>query len=74
MIEGYWYEINPEEYVVEANGLCHISFIASSSDYWILGIAFHRGYYIIHDIETDKLGVSVHVESTKSTPDLGTIP
>lgn len=53
MIEGYWLEFHPDDYVleVENEGVtgCLLGFGASDAPYWLLGDVFLRGYYSVHD-------------------------
>ena len=52
---GHWFEVRPSDYAVQvtASGLCTLCIETShSNDYWVLGVAFLRGWYSIHDYET----------------------
>ena len=48
---GYWFEVLPEDYVIDIGlNSCTLCFTAYYSlDEWILGDAFMRGWYNIHD-------------------------
>ena len=51
----HWFEVRPEDYAVQvtASGKCALCIEPLESDeYWILGVAFMRGWYSIHNYET----------------------
>ena len=66
---GYWFEILPEDYVVKFStfsNLCSLCLSgSSSSDYFILGDAFLRGWYSIHDHDKQRMGFIPHTDSNK---------
>jgi hypothetical protein len=37
---------------------------------WLLGDAFLRGYYSVHDHDQKKMGFAPHATSTKKAPEL----
>lgn len=50
---GYWYQSDPADYVVILNSDCFLCITrTSSSGNWILGDAFLRGYYVVHNLES----------------------
>ena len=53
---GYWFKVNPEDYVVKATdskcALCMVTY----DDYWILGDVFMRGWYSMHNLTNMKIG------------------
>ena len=53
---GYWIEISSSDYVVVNSGDTCTFLIGTNEDFWALGMTAMRGYYIIHDIENDKVG------------------
>ena len=72
---GYWMELRPDDYMLEANGDCLIC-IVSDPDFSqvILGSSFLRGFYTTHDLETNKFGFGAHKTSDKADPRPGTFP
>ena len=67
----YWFEVTPEDYVVEVNvnNVCALCLYGrSSNDYWILGDAFMRGWYNIHDHTNERFGFIPFPDSPKTTP------
>jgi hypothetical protein len=78
MIEGYWLEFHPEDYiiVVENEGVmgCLLGFGASNAPYWLLGDVFLRGYYSVHDMDNDRIGFAPHATSIKKKITEGTNP
>lgn len=73
---GYWMQIRPEDYILdvsaEEDGIyCTICLLASDSyGKWILGDAFLRGWYSIHDYENLRMGFVPFNGSKKSEPEL----
>ena len=78
MIEGYWLEFHPEDYVLEITqeGVtgCLLGFGASDAPYWLLGDVFLRGYYSVHDQANDRIGFAPHATSNKKIITEGTNP
>ena len=53
---GYWMRVNPEDYVVNIGKTkCRLC-LSSTKDEWILGDAFLRGWYSMHDLTDMKIG------------------
>lgn len=85
MVSDYWIEIRPEDYVydVSENGdrsVCHLAILANKLDYWLLGLPFYQGYYVIHNMGepkpdgtnyNPKVGFVPHANSKKSFLELG---
>lgn len=70
---SYWFEVRPEDYAIKVtlSGLCTLCFQErSSDDYWVLGAAFMRGWYSIHDHESLKFGFVPYIDSPKMPPRL----
>lgn len=69
-IEGYWFQFHPEDYIIEVengNALgCVLGFQASKNAYWLLGDVFLRGYYTIHDMERNRIGIALASNSKKN--------
>lgn len=79
MISGYWIQILPEDYVydVSENGdrsVCHLAILKNTLDYWLLGMPFYQGYYVIHNMGelqdngtymNPTVGFAPHVDSKK---------
>jgi hypothetical protein len=53
---SYWIEVLVEDYTREYGsdqcGFC----INKQDDFWALGMPAMRGYYIVHDYDTNKIG------------------
>ena len=70
---NHWFEVRPEDYAVEVtlNGMCALCLQERLSDeYWVLGVAFMRGWYSIHDHELMRFGFVPFVDSPKEPPRL----
>lgn len=78
MIEGYWLEFHPDDYVIEVtNGNvtgCVLGFTASEMPYFLLGDVFLRGYYSVHDHTNDRIGFAPHATSKKKIIQEGVNP
>lgn len=71
MISNYWLEISPEHYLVDASderdkSVCILAFTSNDSDFFLIGDAFFRGFYSVHDDDHDRIGFAPHSESIKS--------
>ena len=66
---GYWFEVRPEDYVIEiATDECSVCMSPYDNiNAWILGSAFMRGWYNIHKYETKQMGFVPYDGSLKST-------
>lgn len=70
----YWFEVPPKDFVLTYDwdyDWCAFSIDSYDDEYWILGGAFMRGYYIIHDMANAQQGfvpVQSHDGTTKSMP------
>ena len=50
MIDGRWYRIPPEEYVIQADtDVCIFGFLMQQSELFLLGAVFERSYYTSYD-------------------------
>lgn len=80
-IDDHRFQISVEDYVFEFNkialepsadfdGLCILSIIDTyGAGYWLLGDAFLKGYYTIHDNDDHanaRIGFAPHAQSSKS--------
>lgn len=70
LINDYWFEFHPKDYLLDAThnkdkSACEIAFVANTSEFWLLGDSFYRGYYMIHDEENERLGIAPHATSIK---------
>jgi hypothetical protein len=43
-----------------------IAFTENDADYFLIGDAFFRGFYSVHDDDNDRIGFAPHSESNKS--------
>jgi hypothetical protein len=70
LIGDYWLQIHPKDYLLDAThakdkSTCEFAFIANTSNFWLLGDSFYRGYYMIHDEENARIGFTPHATSLK---------
>ena len=70
MFGGHWFEVRPEDYVVKVTSTGYCAFCLTPTDalddYWILGLAFMRGYYNIHDHAKNRMGFAAYVDPDDS--------
>ena len=69
----YWMRVRQEDYVVELDEegqVCGMCFSATDSGYWLLGDAFMRGWYNIHDHENSRMGFVPFAGSSKPPAEL----
>ena len=72
LMGGYWMSVMPEDYIVDISAnsdgtICAICLEADKDAYeWLLGDAFMRGWYNIHDHENKRMGFVPYVDSHKS--------
>ena len=72
---GYWFEVKPEDYLVDHGlGICTICIMSRGEDQWILGDTFMRGWYSIHDYDSNRIGFTPFPSSTKQLPELAPTP
>lgn len=73
---GYWMEVLPEDYIIDVSNNGSWCSVCISSvagfDEWILGDAFMRGWYNIHDHDNLRMGFVPFVGSSKSAPETAT--
>ena len=67
---GYWMDVTAEDLAIEiTTGTCSLCLSGYSSiDYWILGDAFMRGWYNIHDLDNMRMGFVPFASSNKVVP------
>ena len=65
---GYWFRVNVEDYVYQDGDLCYVCIDDSGDESWILGDAFMRGYYNIHDLTNMRMGFYSIDEKAKPVP------
>jgi len=70
LVESHWLQIHPKDYLLDASkkhnqSSCEIGFMKNSAEFWLLGDAFYRGYYVIHDDANDRVGIAPHSNSVK---------
>lgn len=68
---GYWFEVKSADYSVEVStDVCALCILAIDGyDEWILGDAFMRGWYNIHDHTNQRMGFVPFPGSTKTMPE-----
>ena len=80
LIGDHWFEVRADDYIVQVstNGMCSFCLTGSDNiddDYWILGVAFMRHYYNIHDHTNKRFGFASYRGSPKTNPTpVGEIP
>ena len=79
LVSNYWFEVSPEHYLVDASeekddSKCLIAFTANDSDYFLIGDAFFRGFYSVHDDNNDRIGFAPHSESNKTAAVFASTP
>lgn len=78
MVDNYWLQIHPEDYVITMENQgeqgCMLGFMATNQTYFILGDVFLRGYYTIHDLERDRIGIAPHSNSRKQRLEAAVLP
>ena len=65
---GYWFEVLPEDYVIQFNlttKKCSLCLSGFDRNYWILGDAFMRGLYTVHDYDNLRMGFVPYTGSAK---------
>jgi hypothetical protein len=74
---GYWMQMVPEDYVLIDSAVsvgrvmqyrCGLCIDNSRDDTWLLGDAFLRGFYSVHDHKNKRFGFAPHTLSTKDAP------
>jgi len=48
---GYWFKVNPEDYVLQATASKCVLCFMTDETYWILGDVFLRGWYSMHNLD-----------------------
>ena len=71
---GYWFEVTKEDYIIDLDdNVCSLCLSPYSGlDFWILGDAFMRGWYNIHDHENMRMGFVPHATAVKTKPEVMT--
>jgi hypothetical protein len=64
---GYWLEMLPEDYSIKVGTDSCKLLITENEDFWAIGMTVMRGYYIVFDIEGDRMGFVPQQDSKKST-------
>ena len=68
---GYWMRVNTEDYVIdisEDKTTCTLCLSPEYEDEWILGDAYMRGWYSMHDLTNMKAGFHSIDTAKKPTP------
>ena len=66
---GYWMEVTADDLSIDIysnQSFCSLCLMGSDIDYWILGDAFMRGWYNIHDHTNKRMGFVPFSTSTKT--------
>ena len=67
---GYWLEVKNTDYATPnpaSSDNCQL-LLGVNEDFWALGMAVIRGYYVSHDLTNDRLGFVPQSDSLKSVP------
>mmetsp|Transcript_9073 Transcript_9073/g.6420 ORF Transcript_9073/g.6420 Transcript_9073/m.6420 type:complete len:114 (+) Transcript_9073:920-1261(+) len=70
--DNYWVSILPEDYVVKSpmtpddEDICYINMMPSWDNFWLAGNNFLRGYYSVHNVKNNELGLTPHTTSDKT--------
>jgi Eukaryotic aspartyl protease len=79
-IEGYTYEIKPENYVFDAQdptntNMCIIGFAQNSyTSYWLVGNTFLKNFYSVWDDEEGRLAFAPHITSQSKVEKYYSLP
>jgi hypothetical protein len=70
-VDDYWLSYNDIAYNYDPNeeDTCLIAIVDTNSYYWLVGDAFLKGYYTIHDNDDHanaRMGFAPHATSSKS--------
>mmetsp|Transcript_5396 Transcript_5396/g.9063 ORF Transcript_5396/g.9063 Transcript_5396/m.9063 type:complete len:166 (-) Transcript_5396:265-762(-) len=74
LIEGFWFEISPQDYVIEKEGACLLGLTALKEDYFLFGTIFMQGYYMVHDMDNNRVGIAPSLNSHKQPIQQGENP
>ena len=79
MVNEYWVEIKPAEYLFDVSesgdrSICHIAMLGNNYNFFLMGLPFFQGYYTIHDMTVPQIGYIPTDKSLKTPLKLGTVP
>ena len=79
MIGDYWFEVRPEEYVLDVSedndgSLCIFAISQNTESFNILGGPVLQDYYSIFNLEDGTIGVAPHTVSQKGVLEEATLP
>ena len=72
---GYWMDVTAEDLSIDIysdGSRCSLCFSGYDISYWILGDAFMRGWYNIHDHTNKQMGFVPYSSSNKNVPTVAT--
>jgi len=78
--DNYWVSVRPEDYVVKSpetpadENICYLNILPSWDNFWLAGNNLLRGYYSVHDMENQRLGLVPHTTSAKAPLETGSVP
>ena len=67
-LDGNDFELLPSFYVEEEQGMCRV--LLAPGEFWILGAAFLRSYYALFDMENERIGLALSVNSPEPKSNL----
>lgn len=72
LFNGHWFEATPQDYILDTYE-CFVC-LSRGEDYWLLGNAFLKDYYSLHNVETLQFGMTPNAGGIKSLIQAGTQP
>mmetsp|Transcript_27248 Transcript_27248/g.19659 ORF Transcript_27248/g.19659 Transcript_27248/m.19659 type:complete len:175 (-) Transcript_27248:169-693(-) len=69
-IQGHWVQVRPQDYLLKSvdtsqHQVCYLAFYKNLDEYFILGDPVYKGYYMIHEVEKNELGIVPYSTSYK---------
>lgn len=79
MFNGYWFEMDPNDFVFDASeaqdsSTCALAIVQNELEFFILGNSFLRGYYSVFNPDLNQIGLAPHSASMKPNQLAAPIP